>query len=90
MSDHTPGPWVVSGYRILSTRTLEDVVALGPGVGYEGTQDDANARLIAAAPEMLALLRQIYTTPCECPLNGNGPDIPKAVGKLLTKIDGKG
>jgi len=55
MSKHTPGPWEVDGYRV------------GHPVGKHGfdlvarilqtdnaTEDAANARLIAAAPDLLA------------------------------------
>lgn len=58
MTTHTPAPWHVTRYNDLqySISNHED--------GYEeqyinDTEDDANARLIAAAPELLAALENI-------------------------------
>jgi hypothetical protein len=48
MSQHTPGPWQLSG-PVLQSRTVR-------GCSEEAR---ANARLIAAAPEMLAALKEI-------------------------------
>lgn len=57
---HTPGPW-----RIARHDTLKDVRHIDAGpAGYErstvaildGPKSDANAQLIAAAPELLAAL----------------------------------
>lgn len=65
-AQHTPGPWevIVPPSSLLTTRLVRggdgDTVAL---VGYRDftagqAADLANARLIAAAPEMLAALRE--------------------------------
>lgn len=62
MSSHTPGPWIVEPindgqtYQITTTdRTGFAVIAETP---IDGTGRDAvNARLLAAAPAMLAQLR---------------------------------
>jgi hypothetical protein len=62
MPKHTPGPWVASGYDIHGGRShIAEVLrryqtrsALDPD--DEGA---ANARLIAAAPDMLAVLRRV-------------------------------
>jgi hypothetical protein len=55
MSDHTPGPWYANGDCVEAAgeegprdRTLAVV---------HGTEREANARLIAAAPELLAALK---------------------------------
>jgi hypothetical protein len=54
MSGHTPGPWIVDAYGDV-TANGEDVAHV---VSYYGVDECiANARLIAAAPEMLAALR---------------------------------
>jgi hypothetical protein len=74
MTQHTPGPWKVSGSLIttnlrplalvLSTytppkkgRTPRDYDAFAP----EANTADANARLIAAAPELLEALQGLLT-----------------------------
>lgn len=69
---HTPGPWkpVIANYSEdnLSWLACADVVTTKGAtlVRFEGTQDyqeneeyEANARLIAAAPEMLACLEMV-------------------------------
>ncbi len=62
MSGHTPGPWI----RDMTYRrgTRERGIAIRPaGFYYWGkikAVDEANAALIAAAPELLDLLLQAY------------------------------
>ena len=63
---HTPGPWFYSGKH----DTCEvRYVALSPDDHYEeiatlfgkdGAEQQANAHLIAAAPDLLELLQEIY------------------------------
>ena len=63
---HTPGPWTVSPSARASTLTRifsvneERLVASasGPGLSESG-EAEANARLIAAAPELLAALQTL-------------------------------
>lgn len=56
-NQHTPGPWRQEG---LSIRTQQGVIAICPPPSTIGTFDcAANARLIAAAPELLAALERI-------------------------------
>lgn len=52
MSKHTPGPWGLVRH--------EDTWLVGPGIVIDDTaeEDEANARLIAAAPELLAALER--------------------------------
>lgn len=65
---HTPGPWFITGGEMtkyvearIGNRLLQEVAAVGPTVaddGY-GDQQQANARLIAAAPELLEALQSL-------------------------------
>ena len=68
MSQHTPGPWELKEfedteggnpwYRIEGKSTLHlEVVECSDG--YVPGQNKANARLIAAAPDMLAMLKEL-------------------------------
>ena len=63
MSAHTPGPWAVwqdkseSGSNYWRIRTAPEKYGLQDNLG--GYCGEANARLIAAAPEMLAALQAI-------------------------------
>ena len=57
MSKHTPGPWTVVSEGMVSPKV---VGANGFGIchtTYAPTGAEANARLIAAAPELLEALR---------------------------------
>lgn len=75
MSKHTPGPWVRSGNNIKS-RTDNCVVIRIPaqtaryGAEWEIERRDADAHLIAAAPELLEALEEIVKEYCENPDNG--------------------
>lgn len=86
MSDekHSPGPWKwdrdSSGYLI----DANDIPVIS-GQEWE-IPNDADARLIAAAPEMLALLREAGGWYCG---EMNGVDTRKAIAALLDRIDGK-
>ena len=68
MSDFTPGPWVVVGRLTkyvearLVGRLIQEVAACGPTMADEGygQQQEANARLIAAAPDLLEALRGMF------------------------------
>ena len=57
MSKHTPGPWVVrdGGTGYINQIGIDPSIGCAYGAGEEV---DANARLIAAAPEMLNALRR--------------------------------
>lgn len=57
---HTPGPWTAtpSGLITAGPRGLHIAQAATTGMGHAA---DANARLLAAAPEMLAALQWFAT-----------------------------
>ena len=89
MSQHTPGPWTMIVYpKDSATVTTENsapkqgVIATmsADSVAIPLTERIANARLIAAAPEMYNLLRAF--------LDGQWQPIKKARA-LLAKIEGK-
>ncbi|WP_288254055.1 hypothetical protein [uncultured Hydrogenophaga sp.] len=67
-AQHTPGPWFVSKknpLRVIESGpralTLASAGTTGRGVTLDGAQceAEANARLIAAAPELLAALQEM-------------------------------
>lgn len=90
MSKHTPGPWragrpdaatYVDG--VASKWIYADLkyVAIASGVECEWGEVMANARLIAAAPELLSVVREL--------LDMWLPDGERArVASLLARIDG--
>ena len=56
---HTPGPWTVGEHRGVWVGPV--VHAGGKGVAFVVGSED-NARLIAAAPRMFALLKKYFLT----------------------------
>jgi hypothetical protein len=61
MAGHTPGPWVQDRYGSLVGSDSKQVVVWGLGIahGQRNATAEANARLIAAAPELLEALKSI-------------------------------
>ena len=64
MSKHTPGPWEITGHG--SRPTPCTYVSLGPeddgnSLNVVGADHEANARLIAEAPAMLAFIERALT-----------------------------
>jgi hypothetical protein len=94
MEQHTPGPWVWGYYGM-----NDEWVRTGDGeavvpVGYNQSEREANARLIAAAPELLAALkRAIEVLDAEGITYGNCDDEPldvlNAARAAIAKAEGK-
>jgi hypothetical protein len=60
MSKHTPGPWTATSRRVTAPET-EDRLGLDVHIyGGNGQDNAANARLIAAAPDLLEALKMGY------------------------------
>jgi hypothetical protein len=85
---HTPGPWkrarrIAGGYTI-KARNFWPAVVLGDGRQNRGTAI-ANARLIAAAPELLVALRKcadrLGDMDCGAELDEARDAIAKATGR---------
>ena len=69
MSAHTPGSWRVSANSVATVVTDKQIICIcegGEGDGIEPSWDerDSNARLIAAAPDLLAELETINSLAC--------------------------
>jgi hypothetical protein len=67
MAKHTPGPWVVVMSDLIKARNgdfVADCEATPPHLRPAPPTEEAkaNARLIAAAPDMLAALESAYTS----------------------------
>lgn len=90
MSKHTPGPWTAcnnNGYSIWRITSVSRTVAEVVG---DSAETEANAHLIAVAPEMLELLRDVRRYVADANLRGDGyAEIDlKAIDALLAKIEG--
>ena len=62
----TPGPWYAHGTKVSTWETQDEIDFHGDEVIAE-TGFNANARLIAAAPEMYKVLQEILAP---CPVKG--------------------
>ena len=58
-TQHTPGPWYAEKFCIWAG----DCFVAGTATGQGDPEQQANARLIAAAPDLLAALYSIATDP---------------------------
>ena len=58
MADHTPGPWDIREYKIWGGQTVYSVIDGEDGEEVTLCQNLANARMIAAAPDMLEILER--------------------------------
>lgn len=97
MSKHTPGPWAVndetwvvcSGDYFIADCEVSHFMAQN--------EREANARLIAAAPEMMAVLKSVEWVPSddglECPLcwckKGSGHQDDCPLSSVLAKAEGR-
>ena len=93
MSAHTPGPWVVSGLDPHVAGPMRILILAGAAVPQlqavarivdRGPEAEPNARLIAAAPELLAALRDAVAA-----LGGIHSDhVSDSVRAAIAKADG--
>ena len=64
---HTPGPWKAEKYCIWANNHNGSVYIAGTQTGIDTDQQKANARLIAAAPDLLRALEIIQGwSACQC------------------------
>lgn len=78
MSKHTPGPWTISYCQIMGKPSgIEEPIGIAD---VKNRDMDANARLIAAAPDLLEAAKAI--------MNSNrGEHLPaEKVGKMMEAI----
>jgi hypothetical protein len=83
----TPGPWHAHGTKVSTWETQDEIDFHGDEVIAE-TGFNANARLIAAAPEMFETMKAILAV-----VNDPGPIFPgTAIGdklrEVLAKVEG--
>lgn len=83
MPAHTPGPWIASkfGFQVLTGDSWNTICTLKGGAEWEDGRgkyqpeyawenQEANARLIAAAPDLLAAAKEVMAT-----LEKHGPSV---------------
>jgi hypothetical protein len=99
MNKHTPGPWELEAGRTLRTRSGTFYLTYGtePKTGKwsfdSPTELDANARLIAAAPDMLEALEDVLLMLQDMPTEryATGADKPmrERVHAIIRKARGE-
>ena len=99
MSKHTPGPWSDYNLEVRSGpnpdcqkwptgRLIADCYHTPPSGHFDGGENAANARLIAASPEMRNLLQDLVAALSQQWLpDGDMDDLKDRARELLNKID---
>ena len=80
MSKHTPGPWRQAGEDIFGANDWWVAVATRDCTSKGSDEPEANARLIAAAPELLEALQSLVRH-CESGLDFELDDAKAAIQK---------
>lgn len=90
MSGHTPGPWVKDGCVVLSNDEDRGMrFAIAERVrGRNHDDQEANARLIAAAPELLEAVKTMAAYYND-EINLNGTAIKFMLDKAISKAEAK-
>jgi hypothetical protein len=92
MTKHTPGPWHVNGRSIdsIDRRTVATTEGIYRRERGRPEEQEANARLIAAAPELLAALHDLTLRADDTEVAGAGYSIDTAwAHALLARIEGE-
>ncbi len=95
---HTPGPWRIDTWiyqnarEVVTIQTDKDAIATACNLWRDGDDSTfevmANARLIAAAPELLeACMVALAAIKSEYPLEHGNPTIGRAWGTLESAIE---
>lgn len=92
MSGFTPGPWSVGittdGYEIEVVSDIRPYVCLVLPGAIEGVAD-ANARLIAAAPELLEAAQAAWTCISELPPTQSSVEVAQLLLAAIDKATGE-
>lgn len=82
---HTPGPWIDDGHDGIETQIVNSKWGAVAHVIHNGdsSQQSANARLIAAAPELLKALQTLFNmrNGCGMPITGPWEDARSAIAR---------
>lgn len=96
MSNHTPGPWGINGGKTYtneisakSPRGKIWVIARTTGSKVGREQDNANAHLIAAAPELLAALKLALSFVPAFTTADFGAEAARQIRAAIAKAEGR-
>lgn len=92
MSAHTPGPWTQDGGSVLAPCQFQNskgepqtMTVADCNYCFSMEDPEANARLIAAAPELLEALKSLVA---RCEMNFRFPDLLPAARKAIERAEG--
>lgn len=63
MAKHTPGPWEAVSWTVFPESYGDSICTMGLYAKRADSEHEANARLIAAAPELLSVLEAFLRAP---------------------------
>ena len=92
---HTPGPWFAVGYQVeIESDTVADICTTNANLfGQGGLHDDAramaNARLIAAAPDMLEMLEVARDSLEVSNYEGEEDEVLAAIASVIANAKGE-
>ena len=88
MSGHTKGPWVMDRYQQLRSPDGVQVGVWGAGISWVSRSDEAeaNARLIAAAPDLLEACKALVAAMRRYEVEVDG-DAPQAHRDMMDHAD---
>jgi len=84
-NDHTPGPWTIQGSSINNVERRENICQWHVDIDKQPADHQANARLIAAAPDLLAALE--YITSNSENMRDNHMAYPKGIDAARAAIE---
>jgi hypothetical protein len=94
-AQHTPGPWFAVGYQVeIESETVADICTTNAHLfGQGGLHNDAramaNARLIAAAPDMLKMLEVARDSLEVSNYEGEEDDVLAAIAAVIARAKGE-
>lgn len=91
---HTPGPWMLNGWDVVQRDCTDKFPALAAILIGDGNlcmeEINANASLIAAAPELLAALKEARDYLAEFFEEGREHRVVVAADAAIAKAEGRG
>lgn len=88
MSKHTPGPWAVEDDIFVYTHDGRCIVG-APGVNLTEDEAAANASLIAAAPDLLQVLKRFVADAADYPAWQRPCAVVEEAEATIAKAEGR-
>ena len=87
----TPGPWKLVSWTDGASWTIEGAQGrlLANVTGQGQAENTANARLIAKAPELLALVKRMAAITTTFGIDRREPRLPRDARALLAELEGR-